>query len=55
MKKTEKTILDIIDIPILISWRTGKHISVVKRYLRMKYKMSVDDSVLFSRLKNLKK
>jgi hypothetical protein len=54
MKKVEKMILDIIDTPILISWKTGKHISVVRRYLKMKYKMSVEESVLCSRLNKLK-
>jgi len=55
MTTTKKIFIDIIDTPIFLSLRTGKKISVVKRYLRMKYGINVEDDVLNLRLKNLKK
>lgn len=55
MTTTKKIFMDIIDTPIFLSIRTGKRISVVKRYLRMKYGINVEDNVLNLRLKNLKK
>lgn len=42
-----------IDI-IVIALMSGKPISVVKRYLRMKYKIDVSNQVLVNRKKELK-
>jgi len=43
-----------VDI-IVVALMSGKPISVVKRYLRMKYRMEVSKQVLINRKKDLKK
>jgi hypothetical protein len=46
---------DIIDSIIEVAAKSGKPLNAVRRYLMIKYKMCVEESVLFSRLKRMKK